>query len=66
MVAGLFAYCASLVLFVIGLGHPARRGPERITPWHRSFGVVLSIAFLHEPLSARLLIAGALMAVSSS
>jgi hypothetical protein len=63
MVVGLFAYGASLVFFVIGLRHlgKARTGAYyAVAPF---IGAVLSIAFLHEPISSRLLIAGALMAV---
>ncbi len=62
MVVGLFAYGASLALFVIGLRHlgTARTGAYfSVAPF---FGAVLSIAFLHEPISPRLLAAGALMA----
>jgi drug/metabolite transporter (DMT)-like permease len=63
MVVGLFAYGASLVLFVIGLRHlgTARTGAYySVAPF---LGAVLSIAFLHEQISSRLLIAGALMAL---
>jgi drug/metabolite transporter (DMT)-like permease len=62
MMVGLFAYGASLVLFVIGLRHlgTARTGAYySVAPF---FGAVLSIAFLHEHINSRLLIAGALMA----
>jgi drug/metabolite transporter (DMT)-like permease len=58
MVVGLFAYGASLVLFVIGLRHlgTARTGAYySVAPF---FGAVLSIAFLHEHISAKLLAAG--------
>jgi drug/metabolite transporter (DMT)-like permease len=63
MLVGLFAYGASLVLFVIGLRHlgTARTGAYySVAPF---FGAVLSIAFLHEHISAKLLAAGALMAL---
>ena len=62
MVVGLVAYGVSLVLFVIGLRHlgTARTGAYySVAPF---FGAVLSIAFLHEHISSKLLIAGALMA----
>lgn len=63
MVVGLFAYGVSLVLFVVGLRHlgTARTGAYfSIAPF---FGATLSVAFLHEQISFRLLTAGALMAV---
>jgi drug/metabolite transporter (DMT)-like permease len=63
MVVGLFAYGASLVLFVIGLRHlgTARTGAYySVAPF---FGAILSIAFLHEHISSRLLIAAVLMAL---
>jgi drug/metabolite transporter (DMT)-like permease len=63
MVVGLFAYGASLVLFVIGLRHlgTARTGAYySVAPF---FGAVLSIAFLQEHVSVKLLAAGALMAL---
>ncbi len=63
MVVGLFAYGASLVLFVIGLRHlgTARTGAYySIAPF---FGAVLSIIFLHDRISFKLLAAGALMAL---
>ena len=63
MLVGLFAYGASLVLFVIGLRHlgTARTGAYySMAPF---FGAVLSIAFLHEHLTSGLLAAGTLMAI---
>ena len=63
MVVGLVAYGASLVLFVIGLRYlgTARTGAYySVAPF---FGAVLSIAFLHEHLSSRLLTAATLMAI---
>jgi EamA-like transporter family len=63
MVVGVFAYGASLVLFVVGLRHlgTARTGAYySLAPF---FGAVLSITFLHERLGSKLIIAGALMAI---
>ncbi|HWY99708.1 MAG TPA: EamA family transporter [Edaphobacter sp.] len=63
LVVGFFAYGASLALFVTGLRHlgTARTGAYfSVAPF---FGTVLSIAFLHEPITLKLLAAGALMAV---
>jgi drug/metabolite transporter (DMT)-like permease len=63
MVVGVFAYGASLVLFVVGLRHlgTARTGAYySLAPF---FGAVLSITFLHERLGSRLIIAGALMGI---
>ena len=60
---GFASYGASLVLFVVGLRHlgTARTGAYfSIAPF---FGAVLAIGLLGEPLTAQLLIAGALMAV---
>ncbi|HRD67060.1 MAG TPA: DMT family transporter [Candidatus Competibacter sp.] len=62
LAVGCFAYGVSLVLFVIGLRHlgTARTGAYfSVAPF---FGAVLAVSLLHEPISARLLIAGALMA----
>jgi drug/metabolite transporter (DMT)-like permease len=62
-VVGLFAYGASLVLFVIGLRHlgTARTGAYySVAPF---FGAALSIAVLNERISAKLVAACALMAV---
>ena len=62
MVVGLFAYGASLVLFVIGLrylGSARTAAYFSVAPF---FGAVLSIAFLHEHINSKLLTAGALMA----
>jgi drug/metabolite transporter (DMT)-like permease len=59
---GSLAYGASLALFVVGLRHlgAARTGAYfSVAPF---FGALLSIVILDEPLSVRLLIAGALMA----
>jgi drug/metabolite transporter (DMT)-like permease len=63
MVVGLFAYGASLALFVVGLRHlgTARTGAYfSVAPF---FGAVLSIALLGESINAKLLAAGALMAI---
>ena len=63
MVVGLFAYGASLALFVIGLRHlgTARTGAYfSVAPF---FGAALSIAFLYDHLGPRLLAAGAVMAI---
>jgi drug/metabolite transporter (DMT)-like permease len=62
LAVGCLAYGVSLVLFVIGLRHlgAARAGAYfSVAPF---FGAVLAIPLLHESISARLLIAGALMA----
>jgi drug/metabolite transporter (DMT)-like permease len=62
MLVGTFAYGASLVLFVIGLRHlgTARTGAYySVAPF---FGAILSVLFLHERASNRLLVAGGLMA----
>jgi drug/metabolite transporter (DMT)-like permease len=62
LVVGLFAYGVSLTLFVVGLRHlgAARTGAYfSIAPF---FGAVLALV-LGEPLTAPLLIAGALMAI---
>jgi drug/metabolite transporter (DMT)-like permease len=62
-VVGFFGYGVSLVLFVLGLRHlgTARTGAYFSTaPF---IGAVLGLVMFHEPLTARLLIAGLLMAV---
>jgi multidrug transporter EmrE-like cation transporter len=62
-VVGFLGYGVSLVLFVLALRHlgTARTGAYFSTaPF---IGAVLAIALLHEPLTARLMIAGALMAL---
>lgn len=62
MGVGLLAYGISLVMFIVGLRHlgTARSGAYfSIAPF---FGAALAILLLDEPMSARLLIAGALMA----
>ena len=62
MLVGLFAYGISLVLFVVGLRHlgTARTGAYfSVAPF---FGAVLAIVLLHEHLSIKLVLAGALMA----
>jgi len=62
-VVGLLGYGASLVLFMLALRHlgTARTGAYYATaPF---IGAVLAVLLLHDPLTARLLIAGALMAV---
>ncbi|MBI1331211.1 MAG: EamA family transporter [Alphaproteobacteria bacterium] len=62
-VVGFFGFGVSLVLFVLGLRHlgTARTGAYFSTaPF---VGAVLAIAMFHEPLSARLLIAGVLMGI---
>lgn len=61
MLVGWFAYGASLALFVVGLRHlgTARTGAYfSVAPF---FGAIVAIPFLGEPVSAQLLIAGALM-----
>ncbi len=63
LVVGWLAYGVSLSLFVIGLRHmgTARTGAYfSVAPF---FGAVLSIPLLGEPVSLKLLIAGALMAL---
>jgi drug/metabolite transporter (DMT)-like permease len=63
MVLGLAAYGISLVLFVIGLRHlgTARTGAYfSVAPF---FGAVLAVLGLGEPITAALLVAGALMAL---
>ena len=63
MVVGFMAYGVSLALFVVGLRHlgTARTGAYfTVAPF---FGAVLAIPLLGEPVSARLLIAAALMAL---
>jgi drug/metabolite transporter (DMT)-like permease len=63
LVGGWLAYGVSLSLFVIGLRHlgTARTGAYfSVAPF---FGAVLSIPLLSEPVSLRLLIAGAFMAL---
>jgi drug/metabolite transporter (DMT)-like permease len=62
MVVGLFAYGASLVLFVIGLRYIGTARTAAYFSVAPFFGAVLSIAFLHEHISSKLLTAGALMA----
>lgn len=62
-VVGFLGYGVSLALFVLGLRHlgTARTGAYfSLAPF---VGAVLAVALLGEPLSARLLIAGALMAL---
>jgi drug/metabolite transporter (DMT)-like permease len=61
LVLGLLAYGVSLSLFVLGLRHlgTARTGAYfSVAPF---FGAVLAVPLLGEPITARLLIAGALM-----
>lgn len=63
LVLGSFAYGASLVLFVLALRHlgTARTGAYfSVAPF---FGAALAIVLLDEPVTARLLAAGALMAL---
>jgi drug/metabolite transporter (DMT)-like permease len=63
MLVGWLAYGVSLALFVVGLRHlgTARTGAYfSVAPF---FGAVLAIPLLGEPVSHRLLIAGALMAL---
>jgi drug/metabolite transporter (DMT)-like permease len=63
MVLGLAAYGISLVLFVIGLRHlgTARTGAYfSVAPF---FGAMLAVLGLGEPITAALLVAGALMAI---
>ena len=63
MALGLAAYGISLVLFVIGLRHlgTARTGAYfSVAPF---FGAVLAVTWLGEPVTAALLVAGALMAL---
>lgn len=63
LLVGGFAYGMSLALFVVGLRHlgTARTGAYfSVAPF---FGAVLAIPLLGEPLTARLLIAAALMAL---
>ena len=62
LLLGFFAYGVSLALFVVALRHlgTARTGAYfSVAPF---FGALLAVAWLGEPLSAPLLIAGALMA----
>ncbi|HTT04215.1 MAG TPA: EamA family transporter [Steroidobacteraceae bacterium] len=62
-IVGFLGYGASLVLFVLALRHlgTARTGAYYATaPF---IGALLAVLLLHDPLSVRLLIAGALMAV---
>ena len=61
LVLGFLAYGVSLSLFVLGLRHlgTARTGAYfSVAPF---FGAVLALPLLHEPITARLLIAGAFM-----
>ena len=61
LLIGLLAYGMSLSLFVVGLRHlgTARTGAYfSVAPF---FGAILAIPLLHEPISERLLVAGALM-----
>jgi drug/metabolite transporter (DMT)-like permease len=63
MALGLAAYGISLVLFVIGLRHlgTARTGAYfSVAPF---FGAILAVTWLGEPITAALLVAGALMAL---
>ena len=60
---GFFGYGLSLILFILGLRHlgTARTGAYfSLAPF---LGALLSVLLLHEPLSARLFVAGALMAL---
>lgn len=62
-VVGFLGYGASLVLFVLAL---RRLGTARTGAYYATapfIGAVLAVLLLHDPLTARLLIAGALMAV---
>ncbi len=63
LVLGFLAYGVSLMLFVLALRHlgAARTGAYfSLAPF---IGAVLAVALLHEPLTARLLLAGGLMAI---
>ena len=63
LVLGFFAYGVSLILFVLALRAlgAARTGAYfALAPF---IGAILAVALLHEPLTARLLVAGGLMAV---
>lgn len=63
MALGLAAYGISLVLFVIGLRHlgTARTGAYfSVAPF---FGAILAVTWLGEPITAALLVSGALMAL---
>jgi drug/metabolite transporter (DMT)-like permease len=65
-VVGFVGIGVSLVLFILGLRHlgAARTGAYfSLAPF---IGSLLAIAFLHEPLTARLAVAGALMGVGLS
>jgi drug/metabolite transporter (DMT)-like permease len=63
LVLGLAAYGISLALFVVGLGHlgTARTGAYfSVAPF---FGAMLAVAWLGEPVTGHLLMAGVLMAL---
>jgi drug/metabolite transporter (DMT)-like permease len=63
LVLGFFAYGVSLILFVLALRAlgAARTGAYfALAPF---IGAILAVVLLHEPLTARLLVAGGLMAV---
>ena len=62
-VIGLFGYGASLVLFVLALRHLGTARTATYFSCAPFIGATLSVLMLHEPVTAQLIVAGALMAV---
>ena len=62
LVVGALSYGASLALFVVGLRHVGTARTSAYFSVAPFFGALLALLLLHEPLSARLLVAGLLMA----
>ena len=62
-VIGLFGYGASLVLFVLALRHLGTARTAAYFSCAPFIGATLSVLMLHEPVTAQLIVAGALMAV---
>lgn len=61
-VIGLFGYGASLVLFVLALRHLGAARTAAYFSCAPFIGSTLSVLMLHEPITAQLIVAGALMA----
>jgi len=62
-IVGLFGVGVSLVLFILALRHSAP--PEQALIFLCPFvGAIIAIAVLHEPITAKLVIAGALMGLA--
>ncbi len=63
VVAGLFGYGASLVLFMLALRHLGTARTAAYFSCAPFIGATLSVLMLHEPITTQLIIAGVLMAI---